>query len=550
MGELFHGNRQEATIFTTLSSGCVTETRVTTSITDVIRTTISRTFCPGESIEIDGVLFDESNPRGDLIYTSECDSIVTVELEFINTVNLSELIRLCPGDTVLSFGIEVYEGLDFTSPISRGPNGCDTSILITVDLIDVGMDTLREVLCDGDSIMIAGMLFHSSNLEADIELQGSNGCDSLLSVRIDLLETFLVSIEESICTGESRLINGVVYDENNLTGVEIFTSAEGCDSIVNVALRLRPSYSLLLDSLICDPDLVLQVGNGSYSINNPTGIEMLTSTDGCDSIVTVNLNYAVTTIEEEFVTTCSNEMSGIYRIVNGADSIDMAFLNGVLGVIDGRDIVFSNLSAGSYILEIEYANGCIRESEIIIDAFPQFQLETSITQDDNSATVTILNTAQIDSIAWEENSNLSCFDCSSVTVAKSSQSIYNLTIVDVNGCISTHIVEIEESRTSDTLRTLLSYIPNVLSPDGDLRNKYLYLNTRDERIISYSLEIFDRWGNLIFMGEDLEPNVADLGWDGTQSNGRPTSDVFVYKMSQLREDGTEEIIYGDILVIL
>jgi gliding motility-associated-like protein len=78
------------------------------------------------------------------------------------------------------------------------------------------------------------------------------------------------------------------------------------------------------------------------------------------------------------------------------------------------------------------------------------------------------------------------------------------------------------------------YIPNAFSPNGDGTND-IFKGT-GIGIKTFTLMIFDRWGNLVFTSNDLEK-----GWDGTFSgNGKEVSlqDVFVWKV-ELRDDNNK-----------
>ena len=72
------------------------------------------------------------------------------------------------------------------------------------------------------------------------------------------------------------------------------------------------------------------------------------------------------------------------------------------------------------------------------------------------------------------------------------------------------------------------FVPNVFSPNGDGVNDFVtvFSDPRVKRVIR--LEIFDRWGNLVFIGSDFLPNVPGLGWNGTFKNQPMNPAVFVY----------------------
>jgi gliding motility-associated-like protein len=74
------------------------------------------------------------------------------------------------------------------------------------------------------------------------------------------------------------------------------------------------------------------------------------------------------------------------------------------------------------------------------------------------------------------------------------------------------------------------YIPNAFTPNGDGKNEIFY--AYGTNISDVNLEIFDRWGELIFKGYGLTQ-----GWDGKMYGGHYANgdilqqDVYVYKVS-------------------
>ncbi|MBS1651905.1 MAG: gliding motility-associated C-terminal domain-containing protein [Bacteroidetes bacterium] len=99
---------------------------------------------------------------------------------------------------------------------------------------------------------------------------------------------------------------------------------------------------------------------------------------------------------------------------------------------------------------------------------------------------------------------------------------YNVYLVAVNsnGCKDTvlHFVEI----TTD----MAIYIPNAFTPNGDDLNDLFFPKGYGLDINRYSMEIYDRWGELIFASNSFEK-----GWDGTIKGNSAKEDVYTYKIS-------------------
>ncbi|MDA0304229.1 MAG: choice-of-anchor L domain-containing protein [Bacteroidetes bacterium] len=82
-------------------------------------------------------------------------------------------------------------------------------------------------------------------------------------------------------------------------------------------------------------------------------------------------------------------------------------------------------------------------------------------------------------------------------------------------------------------------IPNVFSPNNDTHNDFFRI-PGIEGFPNSSVEIFNRWGNLIFQDDDYKG-----GWDG-RMNGDPVSDGTYYYVLR-RSDG--ETFYGPLTIL-
>ena len=78
------------------------------------------------------------------------------------------------------------------------------------------------------------------------------------------------------------------------------------------------------------------------------------------------------------------------------------------------------------------------------------------------------------------------------------------------------------------------YIPNAFTPNGDNVNDYF--RPQGDEFEKFEYQIFNRWGELVFNGDD-----KDSGWDGSV-NGEPVSTitVFVVRVRVWYSDGTIE----------
>jgi gliding motility-associated-like protein len=86
------------------------------------------------------------------------------------------------------------------------------------------------------------------------------------------------------------------------------------------------------------------------------------------------------------------------------------------------------------------------------------------------------------------------------------------------------------------------WIPNVFTPDGDGLNdifKTVYINHRGG-----TLSIYNRWGQRVYISNDLT-----AGWDGTYAGQNCVSDVYVYVVDYLTNEGSVKQLKGNVTLL-
>ena len=77
------------------------------------------------------------------------------------------------------------------------------------------------------------------------------------------------------------------------------------------------------------------------------------------------------------------------------------------------------------------------------------------------------------------------------------------------------------TRTVVITSPILLYIPEAFTPNGDgINDTFL---PQGEGVGEYSLSIYDRWGNLVFLSDDIEK-----GWDGIVNDGTEIAQIDAY----------------------
>jgi gliding motility-associated-like protein len=120
--------------------------------------------------------------------------------------------------------------------------------------------------------------------------------------------------------------------------------------------------------------------------------------------------------------------------------------------------------------------------------------------------------------------------------------IISLTTTSEHGCVDTM------TQTVIVHPSLMIYIPNTFTPDGDQFNQtWLPIFSENVDPYQYDLTLFDRWGETIWESHNLS-----VGWDGTygQDGLKVQDGVYTYKIVyKLKTTAQHELITGHINLI-
>ncbi len=94
------------------------------------------------------------------------------------------------------------------------------------------------------------------------------------------------------------------------------------------------------------------------------------------------------------------------------------------------------------------------------------------------------------------------------------------------------------------------YTPNVFSPNGDGHNDYFTLFTRADHVaLILRLQVFDRWGNLVFDGQNLPIGHEPSGWNGTWRGRELPLAVYTWRAQLQLNDGTHQHLAGSVTLV-
>lgn len=192
---------------------------------------IEEVLCEGESILINGTIFDELSPNGNIIIpngsANGCDSIINVDISFLPIIIENYEATICEGSFEIWAEDTIATAGDYTFNLISSW-GCDSIINLSVEVIDDIINATEITACEGETIIVDGNEITESGVY-QTEYEASTGCDSVVVFNVTFLETSTFEDTLSYCPDEPIIIDGNLLP----AGVYEFINQDqnGCDSI-------------------------------------------------------------------------------------------------------------------------------------------------------------------------------------------------------------------------------------------------------------------------------------------------------------------------------
>ncbi len=380
----------------TAANGCDSTITVNLLVSDTFNVVIDTMLCQGDTLEIAELTITEGGTftQNFQSVSGGCDSLVTVNVMQLDTFFINLDVDLCIGDSlVLADTVVTNSGIFTENLVSSG--GCDSTVVYNVTLLDTVITMLDTTICGNESIIIGtDTLTESGTFE--VVLEGANGCDSTVIVELNVLDSFLEENFFTICQGDTLEFRDTTFTEPGIF-TETFTAANGCDSVISVIVEVAEIQNSIIDSVICQGDTV-RLGRRSLT-RSGRFTERLTSVDGCDSIVTINLTVNPSFDLDIDTTICRGDTvflgnqaittDGFYsrmlQTVNGCDSlialnltvIDTFFTSRNVTICEGDTFMLGDqliTEAGTYTQNLVSLSGCDSITEVRLTVAEAFNI--------------------------------------------------------------------------------------------------------------------------------------------------------------------------------
>ncbi len=306
-------------------------------IISTVNTDITATICQGQTYTENGFNVSEAGVYTQtLTSVNGADSIVTLTLNVNPIYNTELTATICQGSVYTENNFNVSETGVYTQTLTS-VNGCDSIVTLTLNVNPIFNTELTATICEGSVYTENGFNVSEAGVYTQ-NLTSVNGCDSIVTLTLNVNPIFNTELSANICQGQVYTENGFNVSEAGVY-TQTLTSVSGCDSIVTLTLNVNPIYNTELSATICEGQVYNEQG---FNVSEAgTYTQTHTAANGCDSIVTL-----VVTTYPTFDTT-------ITATINAGEMYS--------------EFGFNESEAGTYVQNLQTVNGCDSTITLILD---------------------------------------------------------------------------------------------------------------------------------------------------------------------------------------
>lgn len=288
------------------SNGCDSTATLDLTIGTTYATDV-QTAC-GSYTWIDGNTYASNNSTATHTITNSngCDSVITLNLTVNQIYSQTEVVNSCSSYTWPTNGQTYSTSGNYTANLST-VNGCDSTITLSLTIANVASSTETATSCSSYYWATNGTTYTNSGQYVEI-LTGQGGCDSTVTLNLTITQPSSATETAAACGSYYWTTNGTTYT-NSGQYMTTLTNSNGCDSVVTLDLTITQASAPVTTTVNACDSYTWNANNTTYTTSG-TYSETLVNAAGCDSLVTLDLTLNFAYSSTETLTTCDSYIWG------------------------------------------------------------------------------------------------------------------------------------------------------------------------------------------------------------------------------------------------
>jgi hypothetical protein len=433
-----------------------------------------------------------------------CDSVVTVTVSPLPTFASAFQAKVCPGSKFSYQGVDLAIGTVLDFVLSSVITGCDSTVTVTVGALPTFTSAFNAKTCPRTTYKYQGVDLAIGAVQDFVLSSVITGCDSTVTVTVSVLPEFTSAFVQKVCPGETFQYANKTLKAGDVQSFTLLSLVNGCDSVVTVTVKEKPTASDTLDVTVC-PGTTYDF-NGTKIAPGASQSFSFKGFEGCDSTVFVTVSaYPAADFDLNATASCPNTPTGQLEINNVTGGLT-PYLYSLDGVSFQDSLNFDLLTPGNYTVYLQDGNDCLFEKDTLIESIPPLSvsLANAILPCDTSG-------VRLVPIIQPGQTNLTFKWWNGATTETITAIEPGLVWVEVRNACELKRQEANVNWADLDPEASFVYVPNVFSPSAtraDNANFHPFFPS-GVQLLEYRFEVFDRWGNLMF--HSVQTND---GWEG------------------------------------
>ena len=314
--------------------------------------TVTASIYEGDSVLFQGQYFKEAGAYP-FRFTSSfgCDSVVELQLS-VNRL-YEDSVAVCSNELpYLWHGKTIYESGVYRDTILN-TEGKETVVGVKVNVLPIfrATEPINVTICEGDYYKFGRNILTEQGSYYDT-LTAANGCDSIVMLALRVIPVKYQTTTKRIFEGDSTLFNGVWYKESGVYEYREINEY-GCSDTYQLILTVLKSFNIDTTAVICDNELPFIWRGYEYNESGDYSLP-IAWTDSSRVVKTLHLTVNNTYYLEQNISLCAGDT---FRF-NGKQYFESGFFYDTVPSLVGCD------SVTKYILSVHPSVDKIIEKHI------------------------------------------------------------------------------------------------------------------------------------------------------------------------------------------